>query len=395
VRIPWFLAVLAGCSFELRVSGDGGTTNGDAPDADDAVPTVDAPDGDIAHVPAAVEDAFDATAPLAIVNAVLDTQTGTTAPTIDVPLPPGTSLTYSVQDGGGPDLAILMVGSLTVSGTLRVRGDRALVIIANTDMIIAGTIDASAEGGIQGAGGYAMGPGRGGNGVGDAASYDDSGGGGGGFGGIGAAGQKSGPAMPGTAGPTYGTAALVRLEGGSGGGAMAPACAGNPPGAGGGAIQLHARGTITLNGVVVANGGGGSGGLVCNGLGTSGAGGGAGGAIYVEASALTGAGRMLAQGGGGGGASNFNNNAIGGDGQSSGLAVQGGPGGIGAGTGVAGETNHGGIGGFRNGGPSALTALSGQNYGNGGGGGGGVGRIVIRATTISGVQTSPQAVQNP
>jgi len=399
VRILWWPAVLAGCSFELRGTLDGGGADADPDALIDGSVTIDAADGigDVAHVPAAIEDVFDATGHLAIVNATITTRSGTIAPTIDVTLPPGTSLTYSVQDGGGRELAILMVGSLQVSGTLRVRGARPLVIIAKSDMVISGVIDGNADGGVEGPGGFSGGPGAGGVGGSDAGSYDDAGGGGGGFGGAGAPGQRSGPAVSGTQGPVYGTPDLLRLEGGSGGGGLVPACTGHPPGAGGGAIQLYARGTITLGGAVMVNGGGGSGGLVCpaNGLGTSGAGGGSGGAIYVQAGMLTGAGRLLAQGGGGGGASNFNAGASGGDGQPGQPAIQAAAGGIGAGTGVGGENNTGGAGGYRNAGAPALSTLSGANYGNGGGGGGGVGRIVIRAPSIVGIQTSPQAVENP
>jgi hypothetical protein len=400
VRIPWLLAVLAGCSFQLQAAGDaGGGADADPDATSDGTMTIDADDGigDVAHVPAAIEDGFDATGHLAIADATINTRSGTIAPTIDVTLPSGTSLTYSAQDAGGRELAILMVGSLQVSGTLRVRGTRAFVIVAESDMVISGVIDGNADGAIEGPGGYSTGPGAGGVGDGDAGSYDDSGGGGGGFGGPGAAGQKSGPTVPGTAGPVYGTPELLRLEGGSGGGGLVPACMGHPPGGGGGAIQLYARGTITLGGVVMVNGGGGSGGLVCpaNGLGTSGAGGGSGGAIYVQAALITGAGRLLAHGGGGGGASNFNAGAPGGDGQPGQPAIQAAAGGIGAGTGIGGEVNHGGAGGYRGAGAPALTTLSGANYGNGGGGGGGVGRIVIRAPSIVGIQTSPQAVENP
>ena len=86
------LVALAGCSFELRAGGTGGVdADGDGP-AIDGEPTIDTPDGigDVAHVPAAIEDSFAATAAVTIANATITTGGG--APTIDVTLPPGAML---------------------------------------------------------------------------------------------------------------------------------------------------------------------------------------------------------------------------------------------------------------------------------------------------------------
>jgi hypothetical protein len=226
------------------------------------------PDGPItlhvAHVPDAVTATFDATATLAITNATLDTGSGATQPMLSVTLPAGAMLLHSAQAGGGPELAILEVGSMTVTGTLSVTGGRPLVVIARSTIVVAGAIDGSARKATPGAGGSGpgAGAGSGGGGIDDGPSFDDSGGGGGGFGETGAAGQGSGPCGGGALGPAYGTPELATLEGGSGGGAVSPACSTQPAGAGGGAIQLFAGESITVDGAVRASGGGGAAGIV-------------------------------------------------------------------------------------------------------------------------------------
>lgn len=382
------LTVLAACSFSKNLSPGAG----DDDPADAATPDTSDKLGDVAHVPQAVEDAFAATAAVTIADATIQTRATGMAPSIDITLPSGASLISSVQDDtNAREVAILEVGDLTVTGTLTVRGTRPFVIIARGTITISGTIDANAVKNTAGPGGYQPrgGPGKGGDGIGDAVSYDDSGGSGGGYGTPGSAGQRSGPAVAPIAGPAYDDL-RARLEGGSGGGDMSPTCANHSAGAGGGAIQLYALGAIVIDGVVMVNGGGGDGGLVCpaSGLGTSGAGGGSGGAIYIQANSVTGSGRLLAQGGAGGGGSNFNASAPGGDGANGLATIAAATGGTGAGTGVVNEINTGANGGFRDAAPSTHVALSGANYGNGGGGGGGVGRIVIVAATTT-IATSP------
>jgi hypothetical protein len=391
---PIVAAALTACSFHSPVAHGTG---------DDASPSPDgSPDGspgaqlgDVPHVPVGVEMEFAATAAVTIDTATLDTGGGGNPPAIDISLPQGASLIASPQDGGGPDLAILEVGSLTVTGTLRVRGTRALVIIARDAIALLGTIDGSAARDTPGPAGHApmTGPGRGGDGA-NASTYNDSGGGGGGFGGAGGAGQSVGAAVGGTAGVAYGTPQLVRLEGGSGGGDMSTGCSGREPGAGGGAIQLYTLGVITIGGSIRVNGGGGGGGHHnCGSLATSGTGGGAGGAIYVQGASVAGTGLLLAQGGGGGGASNFNTNTPGGDGANGAVTISAATGGTGGGA-ATGEVNDGGTGGYRDAAPPSLPTLSGNSYGNAGGGGGAVGRIVVRAASPT-AMSSPQAVILP
>ena len=102
--------------------------------------------------------------------------------------------------------------------------------------------------------------------------------------------------MPTAAGPVYGDADLVPLYGGSGGGAGADEIAAG--GDGGGAIQISAGGTLTVNadGVIDASGEGGYGARR-----GGGGGGGAGGGVLLEAAAISIAGSVGAPGGGGGG----------------------------------------------------------------------------------------------
>ena len=393
------LVVLAGCSFQPGAGSDAAGPRDGAADSGDAV-AIDAPaipiDApavfDVAHVPDAVVVAFDATASVTFANVTLDTgSNGGMPPSVNVALPAGAHLLTSAQLGSGPELAILEVGDLTITGTLRVVGGRPLVIIAKTTISVA-QLDASATKQTPGGGGYPprMGPGAGGDGA--ISGSADSGGGGGGYGTAGGAGQASGAAAAGTAGAVYGTTDLATLDGGSGGGATAPTCNGHPPGAGGGAIQLYAGTSITITGSVRANGGGGAGGQSCANVGMSGAGGGAGGAIYLQTPQLLGSGLVLAQGGGGGGGYDVASQNNGTDGEDGATTIAAAAGGTATGTGVLGEVNAGGTGGYRDAAPSAFTALSGAMSGNGGGGGGSVGRIVIRSGSAGTVASSPLAV---
>jgi len=393
------LVVFAGCSFQPGSGSDASPPRDGAPDSSQDAVAIDAPEipidapavSAVAHVPDAVITAFDATASVTFASATIDTGTGANPPFANVTLPSGAHLLTSAQLGGGPELAILEVGDLTVTGTLRVVGGRPLVIIAKTTISVA-QLDASATKQTPGGGGYPprMGSGAGGDGA--ASGNADSGGGGGGYGTAGGAGQASGAAAAGTAGAVYGTADLATLDGGSGGGTTAPTCTGHPPGAGGGAIQLYAGTSITITGSIHANGGGGAGGHNCSNVGMSGAGGGAGGAIYLQTPQLLGSGLVLAQGGGGGGGYDVASQNNGADGQDGSTTIAAAAGGTATGTGVMGEVNAGGTGGYRDAAPSVFTALSGTMSGNGGGGGGSVGRIVIRSGSAGAVTSSPMAV---
>ncbi|MCX5742846.1 MAG: hypothetical protein NT062_10155, partial [Proteobacteria bacterium] len=267
--------VLVACSFHgSGVLVDGGPIGDDGPiDPDSATPAdapVDAPADasidaappplDVVHVPAGIDAAFAGTASVTIVNATIDTRGAGMMPLSSFTLPTGARLLVTPQDGGGPELAILEVGALAITGTLRVIGTRPLVIVADTTIAV-NILDASAVGSTPGGGGAGPRMGAGVGGDGRASGNADSGGGGGGFGTTGGAGQASGGAAAGTAGASYGTATLTVLEGGSGGGTVAPACTGIRAGAGGGAIQLYAGTSITVSGSIRANGGGGDAGV--------------------------------------------------------------------------------------------------------------------------------------
>jgi hypothetical protein len=129
------------------------------------------------------------------------------------------------------------------------------------------------------------------------------GGGGGGFGGAGGAGEGFPPLRPlpvsgGPGGLTYGTntSLLQLLQGGSGGGGGRGG--GFPGGGGGGAIELGAITSMTLNGIIRANGGDGF--VSSESVLGSGSGGGSGGGILIHAPLVSLNGLLSAAGGLGG-----------------------------------------------------------------------------------------------
>jgi hypothetical protein len=247
----------------------------------------------------------------------------------------GTAPTLFVvtQIGGGNAVAIGVRG-LTVStgNTLNVIGSRPLWIAVDGNVQIAGTVSASASGAVPGAGGnLTCGTSTGGTAQGNQGS-NGSGGGGGGFGTAGGNGGVAGGFAIGAGGVTRGNATLTPLvggcPGGSGGGYTCSV------GAGGGALQISASGSLTVTGVVQSNGGVGA-----NGCGNDagGAGGGSGGAILIEATTVTAAAATLKANGGGGGESQGGGN-LGGAGSTSAAAAgargsDGGASGAGAGGG--------------------------------------------------------------
>ncbi len=156
----------------------------------------------------------------------------------------------------GPSACVCSARSLVVYDA-RIVGDSALVLKVQTDVVIAGTLDLAARGGLGG---------------------------------------------PGTA-PGVATTDLAPLRGGAAGNDVLVAGAvGAYGGGGGGALQVGAGGgiTITSSGVVQVGGGGGGhpAGAVWNGIGADG---GAGGSILLQAATVVVSGALLANGGGGGG----------------------------------------------------------------------------------------------
>lgn len=264
--------------------------------------------------------------------------------------------------------------------TIRVTGERGLVMMALRRVDIQGVIDASASGSNAGPGAVALGVGRSGMG--------SAGGGGAGHNVQGADGGSA-DATGGGAGASYGLASIIPLLGGSSGGNGGGGAIG---GAGGGAIQIASCGAFSMGptSVLDASGGGGAGGAAASG-GTpgGGAGGGSGGAILIEAARVTlapGATIVANGGGGGGGGGATQSGAQGSDGGRVATGAQGGAGGSAGG--------RGGSGGARDG-AAVAGAQAGVNAG-GGGGGGAPGRLRINVRpggtpTINSALISPNA----
>ena len=211
----------------------------------------------------------------------------------------------------------------------------------------------------------------------------DGGGGGGGFCSNGAAGGNGVQSGEMTANAGAGGSAVVPaaigdrvFRGGASGGN------GNMGrgGGGGGAIQLSARGRLTVSGFVVATGGAGEGGPG----GRSAGGGGSGGMILVEATELMlNPGSLVVRGGGGGGAGCFQPGVSeeGSHGENGVVGTAGGAGGR------CSADNVGGDGGSASS-VAAPAAGAGAPNINGGGGGGGVGCVSIRRADASTFDTA-------
>ncbi len=274
------------------------------------------------------------------------------------------------------NVGILRAKSVSIAGNLKLIGTHALAIVASS-ISIDGVLDAqgTCNGNTAGPGGFAGGavgqagggPGGGGGGL------LTNGGGGGGHGGRGGNGGNT-TANVVAGGVSYGDAAISTLVGGSGGGGGA-VDQNNVGGGGGGAIQLVSSGSISMS----ANGGinaGGCGPERTNCPQCTSGGGGAGGAILLEAFSISIDGVIAVNGGGGAGSG-----SAGEDGLLSRIPAKGGGVGNGGpgGDGAAGPTIDG-----------ASAPASGQRPG---GGGGAVGRI--RFGTRSGNVTFGGSVLSP
>ncbi len=298
------------------------------------------------------------------------------------------------QRGG---LAVLAVTSFSLDGgsSVRLSGNRPLILLSDGDVTIhGGTIDLSGGcfntdqttcGGPGGGnGGFGMfaagGCGAGGNGTGGN-NGPESGGGGGALGAPGAKGGDGDSGRPGGSGGTIAAcpgASLVPLAGGSGGGRGG---GGDQPGGngggGGGGLQITSFTLITLSkdgpnrGVLDAGGSGGSADAT-----SGGGGGGSGGGILLEAPAISISNSTVAANGGGGGDGGGGSN--GGDGTLTTQPASGGSGG-----------NPGGDGGALN---DAAQPGPGPADGAGGGGAGvGIIRLNVPAAglSLSGETISP------
>ncbi|ACY14632.1 hypothetical protein [Haliangium ochraceum] len=403
-------AALAACTFSPSPLDPVGADGGDAPDTLPA-PTDGGPDGtvdapldampdampdarpslsfDVAHVPDDRQlPGFDT---LTLGTATIDTS-ALTVDGQDYPQSGAGIFFESVpQEGGGPELAVLHLGRLELTGgTVSVTGSRPLVVIAQDEIIINGELSGAANLQTPGPGGFLPGEGEqsGAGGDGSNDNLDDGGGGGAGHataGARGGHGDCGGCDLGGAGGQAYGDQGQTRLFGGSGGGAAGNSCDAPPGGAGGGAIQLTAGVRIEIggDGSIHVGGGGGSGGSNCPGNAGGGGGGGAGGSIYLQAPVVNNVGTLAANGGGGG-SGRGNTSNPGQNGKASTEVASGGSSGGGVG-------GNGGCGGAS--GDSSCPQTGEDNEANGGGGGGAVGRIAVSSDDFSDSGTTSPGVQ--
>lgn len=212
---------------------------------------------------------------------------------------------------------------------------------------------------------------------------------------------KNGFTEGGQASDSFSDGAIIRMIGGSGGGrgtswissSMPGACPGGEGGAGGGGVSLYAQTKIALGarGGIGVGGGGGRGGIATGSClnTTAGGGGGSGGTIILKSTDITVEGTLVANGGGGGGGADSveSNGVSGGDGEDGHMSTIAALGGAPA----TAEQGRGGNGG-------ALASQSGGSGNDGthnaGGGGGGVGRILI-STAKQGIYREVNAVFSP
>ncbi|MBO6936608.1 MAG: hypothetical protein JJ863_16670 [Deltaproteobacteria bacterium] len=278
------------------------------------------------------------------------------------------------QPAPGADLGVVVLRNLELlpGSTLTTRGRRALVLLVSQSVIVQGTIDVGANGRTAGPGGGTGGGRRedGGHpGGGERGDLDgilggqQGGGGGGGHAAAGGMGGTDDGGIGGDGGVIIPDPEGEPLCGGGGGGGGADVDDGGPGGGGGGAIQITAGGSIVVRsaGIIRAPGAGGSR------SGEGAGGGGAGGTIYLEAPTLTMNGILAANGGGGGGAGDGSTNGT--RGQDVADRTPGGDEGPGNGNGGFG------------GGGGGLEGLAGGDGDPGGGGGGAAGRVVLRAAS--------------
>lgn len=287
------------------------------------------------------------------------------------------------QPGGGASLCLITARALTIASTARLTGlgPNPLLLVATETMTIDGTIDVASRLGAPspGAGAdtaCASASGR------DATQIDGAGGGGAGgsfgtTGGDGGTGRTPNQATPG--GVAANAQPPTTLRGGCSGGQGGEADGGGGDGAGGaggGAVYLIAGTALTVSGTINASGSGGAQGT--DGLYASGGagGGGSGGMIGLDAPSITITGMVFANGGSGGGGGGNEPNRHGQPGSTPTSALT-------AAAGGAGGTGGGGRGGAGSVlGDAGEGANNGTNpYCSGGGGGGGAGVIRVYGAT--------------
>ena len=364
----------------LAVAGCGFRAGAQAVDAASAIDGDDAVDGPVdAGIDTPMVDAnlcFDGFTRVCLAALPTAQRVITTDTTIDTAA--GCAVTTMGTANGICVIAATTI-EIQVGATLHTTGNKPLLLLATTSILVAGTLDAASHRppGLIGPG---AGPGVATCGTGTAPTATGSTvSGGGGYGGTfgtigGDGGDSTGRGAKGVAPQTAIVPTTLRA-----GCAGVPGANNNPGlgGRGGGAIELLAP-TITVAGLINASGAGGLGGIMGD---SGGGGGGSGGMIVFDTAALTVTvtGTVVAQGGGGGGGSgNGGAGTPGGDPAVAGTAAAGGTG-VGGGTGA--NSGAGGTGAIAAAGGDAQTGF--QIGGGGGGGGAGFTKGPATAGAIS------------
>jgi hypothetical protein len=275
-----------------------------------------------------------------------------------------------VSQADGSEICVYRASQIVVPAnqTLRVVGTRALALVADRKLEVVGTLDVSADSNS----GIPVGPGPGATEqlglAGDTSNR--SGSGGAGFrtvGGAGGTNSENGGAGNGGAATTN-PALLAYLVAGHSG----PRTNNIRSGFGGGAVTLiSCRATVSVTGLIDANGGGGASGYFVGSAHFPAGSGGSGGNVVIQGLNVAISGQLFANGGGGGtGESSLNiNNGAGVSGQNGQRAMTTAAGGTGEGGGGSGGRG----GGLRISGTEIVeelptAGLAGSQYGGGGGG---------------------------
>ncbi len=330
-----------------------------------------------------------------------------------LPLPVLPAFTVIQQGSNLPDLVVLTTDRLTIAanvtlsvepGPLAPSGGRVLAIAVKGNAVINGTINVSAFnntfGWFSGAGGATGACPSPTNGA--TQSSQSGGGAGGSFGAVGGNGGRGADSggVGGTSAGANGDPRLTPLRGGCvgsiGGGLGTPA-----GGTAGGAVQLWARDSLTVNGAVLALGGPGLAPddfvFAIRNDGAGGQGAGSGGGILLEAPRVTIGNSAIIMANGGSGAQGRGSNNGGANGRAGSNTLTPAAGG-------SGGAQCGGLGGegsARNGGPGpggtggVDPACGPSNLGGGGGGGGSVGRVRINALQPCTINTAARLSPQP
>lgn len=202
--------------------------------------------------------------------------------------------TEIVAQVAGPEICLVRAKDIVLpaSTRMKVTGDRALALVADATLTVAGEIDLSAS---EAPDNYGDGPGGGGARVSGLAPSGALGGSGAGFRTAGAPGGAFGTGLAG--GPPNNEVLDGLLAGGF-------RAAGSGGGGGGGALALiSCTGKTTVDALVAVAGGGGSGAPAATPTAGAGWGGGSGGTVLMQGMRVSIGGQLYANGGGGGGGS--------------------------------------------------------------------------------------------